>query len=319
MKAYFGCPGNGGQHHIFYEHQFIDTPENQKYLEELNAVAGHDLVGMMLDKTKRLEIIDERDIQLAIVGSGIILGQAMQKKLRCTGVMGLSLGEMIALGLAGCAEYKLVLEITARRAEFMKACVPQYTPIPGIPNNWMYAITNTPLRFIERRCSHVNRRNRQYGYASISNKNTPGQVVISGLPSAVSKAVHGIKRKYEKGGVIALRTGGPWHNKFYMAKAKEEMIKFLEPIPLNAPSVPFYMMASRRFEKDPARIKYNFADAMVCTMETWESLCDIRKAGFDVFTSPGPGKVMEPFFNSVGLQYIDRSQVLEEKVAVLSK
>ncbi len=323
-NAYFGCPGNGGQHHIYYERHLIDRPDYRSSLGKLNETAGHDLVGLMFDKAGRLQITDERDVQLAIVGSGMILGRALKKKIACDGVMGLSLGEITACFLAGCIDEDTARYITDRRADFMKACVPpqgSYALEPGMPNSWMCAINNDSLRFIERRCGHVNRRNEQYGYVVVSNKNTPRQNVISGLPSAVNKAVHGIKRKHPQSVVISLRTGGPWHNKYYMANAKEEMIKLLEPIHFNSPAVPFYMMASRRFEKDPARIKYNLADAMVRTMETWEALDDIRNAGFVVFASTGPGKVLEPFYNSVRLAYVDRSEVLEEKVAetVLSK
>ena len=323
-KAYFGCPGNGGQHHIYYEKNLIATRENQPLLAKINEVAGHDLVGMMLDKEGRLGITKEPDIQLSIVGSGIILGRAMQKKVVCEGTVGLSLGEITAGALAGCFDYETAFRIAKHRGEIMEACVPDLNACSadqGMPNAWMYAVNNVPLRFVERRCGHVNRRSEAYGYVCVSGKNTPLQVVISGLPSAVAKAVHGINRKYPQGKILPLRTSGPWHNKHYMAKAKEEMISFLDSIPFKSPSVLFYMMASRRFEKDPAKIKYNYGDAMVRTTETWESLCDIRKEGFAVFSSTGPGKVLEPFFNSVGIKYIGRSEILEEKVAetVLSK
>jgi len=317
VNVYLGCPGNGGQHHIFYEKKIIDTPENQKDLEAINTLAGHDLVGIMLDKTRRHEITDERDIQLAIVSSGLILAKKLRKKVDFEGVFGLSLGEITSCAVAGCIDDETARYVVSKRAEFMKKCVPSlddYISEPDAPVNYMCAITHVPKRFIKKRCNHVNRRSKTYGYVLISNENTPNQTVISGSSPAVHRAVRGITRKYSSAVIIPLKTGGPWHNKFYMEPARQEMIALLEDIPFKSPDIPFYMMASMKFEKDPSRIKTNLTDAMILPVTTWESLCYIKKAGYALFMNLGPGRVLEPFFNSVGLNYITRSEVLEERI-----
>lgn len=317
-KAFFCCPGNGGQHQIYYEKNILDTPENQASLEKLNEVAGHDLAGMMLDKEGRLKLIDETDIQLSIVACGIMAGNALKKKVSCSGTIGLSLGEVTAGCLAGCFDEDTAYHIISNRAKFMQECVPArdaYPIEPNDPDHYMCAINHAPLRFILKRCKHTNKRNEKNGYVTVANEFTPSQTIVSGTAAAVNRAIRGIKREYESAKFISLRTEGPWHNRFYMAKAKEKLIELLDDIPFHAPVIPFYMMARNRFEKDPGQIKENYAEMLVRHMKTWYDIRRIHKAGYSPFIDIGPGRVFDTVFNNIYVDSVNRAKVLEERVA----
>lgn len=328
-KACFVFPGNGVQETIYWDREVIDISENRTILDGINHYAGHDLVGLMLDKKGRKEIIAEKDIQLATVGAEIMLADRLkQNGVECESVVGLSLGELGAIAAAGCIEDKTALiYLASKRAEAMAKCVPTEYCVNPDEAAYMAAIANLNPKLIKSYCHKANKRtcpltgDPKYGNVSISNYNTPSQTVISGSPGAVAKVIHTIKRKfvdapepkYQGVSFVLLKTKGPWHNEHYMGPANEEFAKVLEDFPIQPPKVPCYLTATQHEETDPRIIKMCLAGQIDHNVGFWNTLLHIFSRGNRRMINVGPGKVVDPFLKSVSAEIVNRDEFIGPK------
>lgn len=317
-EAYFGFPGNGVQSAIYFERQNIDTPKNKWFLDEINNAAQSDLVGKMFDKRKRKEIIDEREIQISIVGSSYLLFKELQKKVNCQGTFGLSLGEITAATAAESIVDPIeALYLARERATAMVGCIPTKKIVTidelckGGTGKYMASVTGLSYRIINKVCIHVSKK-RTYGSVIAANENTPKQTVISGSEEAVDRTARIIKRKWPKSQITSLNTSGPWHNPDYMIYAYTNFMRALDATKFSKPKTRLYLTSAQDFVSDPSEIKEHLGAQMLKPVRFWNSLLNIIKSGYRKLVDVGSGGVLKKFFESADAEVLDKDAILKE-------
>lgn len=195
-------------------------------------------------------------------------------------VAGHSLGEYSAL----CAAGSLSIADTARLLQTRGRAMQQAVPVG---EGAMAAILGLELSEVEEVAAAAG----QGGVCDVANDNAPGQVVVSGVASAVERAIELAKAKGAKRAML-LPVSAPFHCAM-MGPAAEVMEGALANADLQAPIVPLISNVLAAPITDPNEIKRRLVE-QVCGKVRWtESVTYLStEAGVTDLLELGTGKVL---------------------------
>ena len=183
---------------------------------------------------------------------------------------GHSLGEYIALYIAGAFEWSAGLHLVKRRAELMDSAA----------GGMMAALMNFDREQLENVLA-------QTPDAVLANDNSPGQVVISGTPEAVREVMSQVKAKR----AIPLRTSGAFHSPF-MAAAAAEFQDILELVEFQPVVVPVMSNVNPSPSTDIKIIKQRLSQQMTGLVRWREISLQLPTEGIEEVVEIGPGNVL---------------------------
>jgi len=242
-----------------------------------NEVLGWDLAKMCFEGPDEL-LVPTRVCQPALFVHGYTLYSLLKEQGKLgdlTTVMGLSLGEVTALTVAGVFDFDTGLRVVAERGRLMQvACEMTRSTMASIIGEDLVKVTDLCHEFdIE-----------------ISNLNCPGQVVVSGEKTKVDACVTAAKERGMKK-VVPLNVAGAYHSRL-MEPARAEFAKFLQTVAFNAPKLQVLTNVTGKQVTDPNEIREMLIQQVVSTVR-WEAcMREAATLGVTEFWECGPGAVL---------------------------
>jgi len=285
MKA-FVFPGQGAQ----FEGMGLDLFESNETARNIFFLAD-EVLGFELSKIMFYGTAEELK-QTKVTQPALFVHSIATLKAKATylpdAVAGHSLGEFSALVANGTLSFEDGLKLVYTRAMAMQAAC---EAVPGT----MAAILGLENSVVEKVCADID------DLVVAANYNCPGQLVISGSMTGVSK---GMEKLLEAGAkrAIQLEVGGAFHSPL-MEPAKNELAKAILETPFSAPLCPVYQNVTAMPESDGEKIKINLIEQLTGAVRWTQTIERMFADGISAFLEVGgSGKVLSGL-----IKKIDRS------------
>lgn len=193
---------------------------------------------------------------------------------------GHSLGEYAALVCADALSLDDATRLVRERGRLMQAAVPE-------GEGAMAAVLNADIDLLTRVCLEASADGAEVVPANL---NAPGQIVISGAATALSKALellqaHGVKR------AIRLPVSVPSHSPL-MRGAARMLGEYLERITIRRPQICVIHNADVTSHDDPAAIRAALVRQLYAPVRWIETVEQMANSGVAHALECGPGKVL---------------------------
>jgi [acyl-carrier-protein] S-malonyltransferase len=308
MKLAMVFPGQGSQT-VGMMKGYAGLPEIGAVLGEAAQTLGEEFV-VLLDKGPAESLNLTVNTQPAMVTAGF----AAYRAWRALGgpqpevVAGHSLGEYTALVAAGALAFRDCLPLVRFRAQAMQQAVPE-------GQGAMAAILNLDDQQVRAACADA----AQGEVVQAVNYNAPGQVVIAGHRSAVTRAIDACKARGAKR-ALPLPVSAPFHSSL-MQPAANMLRAQLEKVKLSAPSIPLINNVDVLAQDDPAAIKDALVRQAASPVRWVEIIRHMAGMGVTHVLECGPGKVLASLVKRIdsGLQAMPLADKvsLEQALAAL--
>ena len=225
-------------------------------------------------------------------------------------VAGFSLGEFVALTVAGAMKLTDAVSIVQHRADYMQDAVP-------VGKGAMAAVKMLSGAEVEALCDQVD------GYVVPVNFNCPGEVVVSGEAEAVKSLISVCKDR----GVRAVRllVSIPSHCKM-MQPAAEKLEALLKNITISDAKLPIYMNFDAEPHTDSSEIRQRIIEQIKSPVRWEQTVRNMYNDDVDTFVELGPGIVLSKLIKriydpekEVTLLNVEDIESLEKTVAYLRK
>ncbi|RJQ31078.1 MAG: [acyl-carrier-protein] S-malonyltransferase [Actinobacteria bacterium] len=191
-------------------------------------------------------------------------------------ILGHSLGEITALVAAGVLTFEDGLKFVQKRAQFMQEEAQKQ-------DGGMAAVLGLSQTEINKALAE------QKGiYAA--NFNSPGQVVISGLKTAIETQTEHLKSIGAKK-IVPLKVSGAFHSPF-MKNAQEKLSQYAEQIPFKDASVAIVQNYNAEVQSNGQILKENLIKQLTNPVMFQQSLFLLDSKGVTNYAEIGPGKVL---------------------------
>lgn len=207
--------------------------------------------------------------------------------------VGLSLGEYTALAAAGAFSAKEAVDLVTFRAQEMKKAAAGVNPE-------MIAVMGLSPEEVEKHCRQVSESKDVTGLAEITNRNCPGQIIVSGDAEAVEKASEAVLSVGAKR-CIKLNVSGPFHTS-YMEPAGEALAERFQVVNWRETEFPILYNYLGDFKGDADSTSELLVKQVSNGVQMESILRRIVDCGVDQVVEIGPGKTLAGF-----LRKIDRS------------
>jgi [acyl-carrier-protein] S-malonyltransferase len=185
-------------------------------------------------------------------------------------VAGHSLGEYIALYVAGVFGWAEGLRLVKQRAELMDS----------VSGGMMAALMNFDREQLDKVIAET-------PDAVLANDNSAAQVVISGTPDAVQKVMSEVKAKR----AIPLKVSGAFHSPL-IAAAATEFQKILEAVEFQSANVPVVSNVEPAPTVDAENLKQRLINQMTGSVRWREISLLLPTIGIEKVVEIGPGNVL---------------------------
>ncbi|MEA5524929.1 ACP S-malonyltransferase [Nodularia spumigena] len=267
-KTAWVFPGQGSQA-LGMGIDLLDIPTAKDKFAQAEAILGWSVTDLCQNEEEKLSQTLYTQPSLYVVES--ILADILRERGHKPDVVaGHSLGEYIALYIAGAFEWSAGLHLVKRRAELMDSAA----------GGMMAALMNFDREQLENVLA-------QTPDAVLANDNSPGQVVISGTPEAVREVMSQVKAKR----AIPLRTSGAFHSPF-MAAAAAEFQDILELVEFQPVVVPVMSNVNPSPSTDIKIIKQRLSQQMTGLVRWREISLQLPTEGIEEVVEIGPGNVL---------------------------
>lgn len=228
--------------------------------------------------------------QPALLTASVALWRLWQEQegFKPTFMAGHSLGEYSALVCAGSLDFKVAVDLVAKRGRFMQAAVPLGVGAMG-------AIVGLDNEKIHELCALA----AEGQVLSPANYNSIGQTVVAGNSAAVRRLLDLAK---QAGAKIAklIPVSVPSHCAL-MEPAAKQLARVLEDITFYVPNIPIINNVDVAIEHDPSLIKKALVEQLYNPVRWVEIVQNLEKRGVEEMIECGPGKVLAGLNRRIGL------------------
>ncbi len=277
-------PGQGSQVVGMGKDLSAAFPDARFVFEEVDDALEQKLSKIMFEGPEQ-ELTLTENAQPALMAMSVALIRVLEKQAKfhvateSSFVAGHSLGEYSALTAAGTFALGDAARVLKMRGQSMQKAVP-------VGQGAMAALIGIDLDVAEEIAAEAAGED----VCSAANDNAPGQIVLSGSASAVTRAVEIAKEKGAKRS-IALPVSAPFHCAL-MAPAADVMSEALADITLQPPVVPIVANVTAAPEEDPGEIRRLLVEQVTSRVRWRECVLKMRELGVDTFMEVGAGKVL---------------------------
>ena len=205
--------------------------------------------------------------------------KGLSLKESVTFVAGHSLGEYSALAAAGSLSLADTARLLKTRGQAMQAAVP-------VGEGAMAALLGADLSQAQELAKAAS----EGEVCAAANDNAPGQVVISGMRTAIERAV-ALAPKFGARRAVLLPVSAPFHCAL-MQPAAQVMQEALSKVKISAPSVPLVANVLASAVSDPEAIRARLIEQVTGMVRWRESMLYLRDQGVDSLYEIGAGRVL---------------------------
>ena len=256
---------------------YDQAPQAARIFDQANAILGYDLKTACFEGPEET-LTRTSYCQPALYVHGVCVYELLKERgcledLHC--VLGLSLGELTALAIAGVYDFETGLRIVAERGRLMEEACAQSE------GGMACLIGGTPeeAKTLAQDCD-----------VDLANFNSPGQIVLSGDKAKIDTAVEKAEALSFKR-VVPLNVAGAYHSRL-MEPAREAFASFLSDIPFAAPTITVFTNTTGLAIQEPEAIKAALAKQVVSSVLWEDCFRNAHALGVDTFYECGPGKVL---------------------------
>lgn len=278
----FIFPGQGSQKVGMGKELAAAHPEARAVFEEADAQLGIGLSALAWNGPEA-ELNDTVNTQPALLVHSVAALRVFQKRhpgFAPVYVAGHSLGELSAAVAAGALDYPSALTLVRRRGELMKAAGAQQ---PG----GMAAILGLDIPALDAICAAASTGDE---VVQVANDNCPGQVVISGHSTAVTRAMEAAKAAGAKR-ALPLAVSIAAHSPL-MASAQAAFNEAVAAASIQDPHTPLIGNVSAAPLADAAALRADLQAQLTSRVRWTETIRALRVAGVVHFVELGTGSVL---------------------------
>lgn len=257
---------------------YESSPKAKELFETGNTVLGFRITDIMFEGIDE-DLKQTKVTQPAIFLHSVILAFLQGDNFKPDMVAGHSLGEFSALTAAGAISFEDGLKLVYQRAMAMqKAC--------EATASTMAAVLALDDAKVEEICASI-----KDDIVVPANYNCPGQLVISGTVTGVTRACELLKAAGAKRALI-LPVGGAFHSPL-MEPARVELSKAIESTVFNKPVCSIYQNVNASPETEPESIKRNLIAQLTAPVRWTQTIQRMSADGAIQYYEVGPGKVLQ--------------------------
>ncbi|OHD57492.1 MAG: [acyl-carrier-protein] S-malonyltransferase [Spirochaetes bacterium GWF1_51_8] len=289
MKAFL-FPGQGSQKVGMGKDLIEEFPAAQEIYARADEVLGFSVSNLSMEGPED-QLTDTRNAQPAILTYNHISAMLLkQKGIKPDYVAGHSLGEFSALVASEMLDFETGLKVVRKRGELMAAADPD-------GKGGMAAVLGLDDDVVKKICADISKTD----YVEPVNYNSPGQVVISGLKTAIEKSV-AILEEAGAMRVVVLNTSGAFHSKL-MENAANEFGKFLEGVEFKKPVCKIVSNVTAE-PYDEATVRDLLVRQMKSPVLWTTSVLNMRKAGVTEGVECGFGNVIRGLIKKIDREFV---------------
>lgn len=274
-------PGQGSQHVGMGRDLAEGFPEAARVWEEADDALGFGLSDLCWNGPEA-ELIHTRNAQPAIFVHSAAAWAVVARRVedRIVAAAGHSLGEFSALHAADVLTFTDALRLVRQRGELMFAA--------GVRRQGtMAAILGLADEVAEQVCRAASAGGERVVPA---NFNAPGQLVISGDPPAVARAISAAKEAGARR-ALPLNVSGAFHSPL-MSEAEPELRRALDDVEFSTPSFPVISNVTAAPVDDPDEARDLLVRQLTSPVRWTESIVTLRSLGATRCLEIGPGSVL---------------------------
>ncbi|MBD2629323.1 ACP S-malonyltransferase [Trichormus variabilis] len=267
-KTAWVFPGQGSQT-LGMGMDLLEIPSAQEKFAQAEAILGWSVIDICKhDEEKLARTLYTQPILYVVesIIADILRERGQQPDL----VAGHSLGEYIALYIAGVFDWSTGLHLVKRRAEIMDSSA----------GGMMAALMNFDREELEKVISDTPN-------VVLANDNSPAQVVISGTPDGVQAVMSQVKAKR----AIPLKVSGAFHSHL-MTAASTEFQEILDSVIFQSAVVPVLSNVEPVPAVDADILKQRLSQQMTGSVRWREISLQLPENGIERVVEIGPGNVL---------------------------
>ena len=266
-------PGQGSQK-VGMAEPVLQLPGARERFEQASALLGRDLLAICSGTGgggDLSDLNDTRNTQPALFVIESLLAEALQAQGRAPQlVAGHSLGELVALHVAGVFDFATGLQLMKSRSTLMAAAGGgAMTAVMGFERSELDDLVAATEGVV------------------VANDNSDAQVVLSGSPEAVAAVSSSLKCKR----AIPLAVSGAFHSPF-MAAAATAFATELESVAFADAAIPVLSNTDPSPETSAAALKARLVHQMTTGVRWRETMAQFGSLGIDIVVEIGPGAVL---------------------------
>ena len=269
--------GQGAQAIGMAKSLYDNTSVAKECFDKANEVLGFDLKKACFEGPEAT-LTETRVCQPALYTHGFAIYRMLKEAGKLDGLkvaLGLSLGELTALAVAGVFDFETGLRIVAERGRLMQVACEQ-------SDGGMASLIGGTPELVEQVCEEFD--------LDMANINSPGQIVVSGDRE---RTVEAAAKAKELGFKLAvpLKVAGAYHSRL-MEPARVAFEAYLREIPFNKPAIDVFTNTTGQLVSEPEAIKQALVNQVVSTVRWVECMEGARDLGVQHFYECGPGGVL---------------------------
>jgi len=278
MKKAYIFPGQGSQFPGMAKDLYENNPLAKEMFEKANTILGFRITDIMFSGTEE-ELKQTKVTQPAIFLHSVILAATLGDSFQPDMVAGHSLGEFSALVANKTLSFEDALVLVSKRALAMqKACEAQAST--------MAAVLGMDDAKVEEICATITD-----DIVVAANYNCPGQLVISGTTTGITKACELLKAAGAKRAIV-LPVGGAFHSPC-MEPARVELEAAIKATNFKTPICPVYQNVNAKPTIDPIEIQKNLIAQLTAPVRWTQTVQNMTTDGATNYVEVGPGKVLQ--------------------------